>query len=125
MRSHRSSVTWTLSSSLRANLQQLEPGLHVADGGKERTTEAGRIDITAQDRDGATVVIELKAGTAAPDALTQLLAYLAVVGRDEEKPVRGILVAGDFHPRIVFAVRALGHVQLRRYGFRFTFDPIP
>jgi RecB family endonuclease NucS len=70
------------------------------------------------------VIIELKAGTAEPEALTQLLAYMAVVGKQDHKPVRGILIAGDFHPRVVFAASAVPNVRLLRYHFQFTFEPI-
>jgi RecB family endonuclease NucS len=66
----------------------------------------------------------LKAGVAAPEALTQLLAYMGAVTTQQGQPVRGILVAGDFHPRIVFAARATGNVHLRRYRFRFTFESV-
>ena len=62
-----------LQSALRLNIEQLEAGLEIIDGGKERTTDAGRIDITAKGTAGTTVVIELKAGEARPEALTQLL----------------------------------------------------
>jgi transposase-like protein len=113
-----------LQLALRSNVQQLEPGLAIIDDGKERTTDAGRVDITARDKGGTTVVIELKAGTAAPEALTQLLAYMGVIGKQEQKPVRGILVAGDFHPRLVFAAQAVSNVQLRRYRFKFTFETV-
>ena len=113
-----------LQLALRSNIQQLEPGLIIIDEGKEHTTNAGRIDILARDTDGKTVVIELKAGTAAPKALTQLLAYMGAIGEQVVKPVRGILIAGDFHPRIVFAARAVPNVQLCRYRFKFTFEPI-
>lgn len=50
-------------------------------GLKECVTEAGRIDIMARDANGRTVVIELKAETAAPDASTQRLAYIATGDR--------------------------------------------
>jgi len=113
-----------LQLALRGNIDQLEPGLRIADGGKEQVTEAGRIDITAEDQTGAKVLIELKAGVAAPEALTQLLGYMGAVPKQEGQPVRGILVAGDFHPRVVFAVRATTNVQLRRYRFRFTFESV-
>jgi RecB family endonuclease NucS len=113
-----------LQLALRSNIEQLEPGLAIIDDGKERTTNAGRIDITARDKGGTTVVIELKAGTAAPEALTQLLAYMGVIGKEDQKSVRGILVAGDFHPRLVFAAQAVPNVQLRRYHFKFTFDTV-
>jgi RecB family endonuclease NucS len=59
-----------------------------------------------------------------PEALTQLLAYMGAIGKEEQKPVRGILVAGDFHPRVVFAAQAVPNVQLRRYRFKFTFEAV-
>jgi hypothetical protein len=111
-----------LQAALRSNIEQLEPGLHVIDGGKERTTEAGRIDITARDAAGTTVAIELKAGMARLEALTQLLAYVGVMAGEEQRPPRGILMAEDFHPRIVFGARAVPSIQLWRYRFKFTFE---
>jgi len=113
-----------LQRALRLNIQQLEAGLQIIDDDKERTTEAGRIDITAKDANNTTVVIELKAGTAAPEALTQLLAYMGVVSKQDQKPARGVLIAGDFHPRIVFAAQAIANVQLRRYRFKFAFETV-
>jgi RecB family endonuclease NucS len=114
-----------LQAALRGNIEQLEAGLRVVDGGVERTTDTGRIDITARDDRGALVVIELKAGTAAPEALTQLLAYMGAVGDEgDEEGVRGILVAGGFGPRVVYAAKASPRVQLRRYRFEFTFESI-
>jgi len=113
-----------LQLALRAHIDQLEPGLHIIDDGKERTTDAGRIDITAQDAQNIIVVIELKTGTAAPEALTQLLAYMGAIGQQDQQSVRGILVAGDFHPRVIFAARAVPNVQLRRYRFKFTFESV-
>lgn len=113
-----------LQLALRSNIQQLEPGLAIIDDGKEQITDAGRIDILARDQDGSTVVIELKAGSATPDALTQILGYMGAVGEQDESTVRGILVAGDFHPRIIFAVKAVSNVQLRKYRFSFSFEDV-
>lgn len=113
-----------LQLGLRSNIQQLENGLVIVDKGKEYITDAGRVDILARDAKGTIVVIELKAGTAAPEALTQLLAYMGTISKQEGKEVRGILVAGDFHPRVVFAVRAVPNVKLRRYRFKFTFESV-
>jgi hypothetical protein len=110
-----------LQLALRSNIQQLESGLEINDGGKERTTAAGRIDITAKDLSGATVVIELKAGIAAPEALTQLLAYIGAVGEEGDMNPRGLLIAQDFHPRLLFAAKATPNVKLLRYGFEFSF----
>jgi hypothetical protein len=113
-----------LQSALRANIEQLESGLRIIDEGKERTTEAGRIDITAKDAQGAVVVVELKAGTAPAEALTQLLAYMGSLASSNAGSVRGILVAGGFHPRVIFGARAVPSVQLRQYRFKFSFDSI-
>jgi RecB family endonuclease NucS len=43
--------------------------LTIVDGDREQTVASGRIDIKACDREGITVVIELKAGTADRDAV--------------------------------------------------------
>jgi endonuclease len=113
-----------LQSALRANIDQLEPGLTIIDGGKERSTEAGRIDITAEDSQGNIVVIELKAGSAGPEVIAQVLAYMGAVSAVEGKPVRGLLVAGEFHKRVIFANRAVPNLELRRYSFQFSFKPV-
>lgn len=113
-----------LQMALRRNIEQLESGLKVHDGGMERVTEAGRVDITAIDKDGQIVVIELKAGTAAPSVMTQVLAYMASIAETEAKPVRGIIVAGDFDKRVLLASRAISNLELRQYAFQFTFRPM-
>lgn len=113
-----------LQVALRADIQQLETGLRIVDDGREQATDAGRIDITAQDADGVTVVIELKGGKAAPAALTQLLAHMGAVAGQDQSAVRGVLIAGDFHPRIVSAAKAIPNVQLRRYRFNFMFEAV-
>jgi Predicted nuclease of the RecB family len=113
-----------LQSALRANIDQLEPGLKITDDGRERVTEAGRIDITATDSKGTIVVIELKAGTAAPEVVAQVLAYMGTLAEVDNKPVRGILVAGDFHKRVVLASRAISNLELKKYSFQFKFDTV-
>ena len=110
-----------LQRALRSNIRQLESGLTVIDGGSERIVEAGRIDITAEDDQGNLVVIELKSGTAQPDAISQLLSYMGSIDT-EGKPVRGILVAHDFHPRLVMAARAVPNISLKAYSFQFSFE---
>lgn len=110
-----------LQRALRDNIKQLEPGLKIIDDGFERTVDAGRIDITAEDDDGQLVVIELKAGTAPPDAIPQLLAYMGTIENPDGKPIRGILVAKEFHPRVVQAAQAVPNLFLKAYSFQFTF----
>jgi hypothetical protein len=111
-----------MQSALRANISQLESGLTIIDGGKEKITEVGRIDITAQDVQGNIVVIELKAGKANPDVITQIFSYMGSIAEAEKKPVRGILIAGDFHKKVIWAAKALPNLQLKKYSFQFTFS---
>ena len=111
-----------LQLALRKNIEQLEPGLKIVDSGTERTVEAGRIDITAEDAEGRLVVIELKAHFAQPGDIAQVLAYMGTISNDDQKPVRGILVAHGFHRRVVWAAQAVPNVQLKEYSFRFLFQ---
>jgi hypothetical protein len=113
-----------LQSALRENIAQLESSLNIIDGGKERVTDAGRLDITAEDSQGNIVVIELKAGVASPDVIAQVLAYMGAIAETDKKPVRGILVAGDFHKRVIWAARAIPNLELRKYAFQFTFESV-
>lgn len=113
-----------LQLALRTNIQQLETGLQIIDGGKERVTEAGRIDITAIDPRDNVVVIELKAGTATPPVIAQILAYMGAIAETDHKPMRGLLVAGDFHKRVILASRAIPNLELKKYSFQFTFESV-
>ena len=110
-----------LQRALRINIGQLEPGLKIIDDGGERSVAAGRIDITAEDDTGQLVVIELKAGTAQSDAITQVLSYMGSIDA-EGRPVRGILVAHDFHERVVHAAKAVPNLSLKAYSFQFAFE---
>jgi hypothetical protein len=112
-----------LQSALRRHIGDLEPGLSITDAGKERRVPSGFIDIAARDRDGVTVAIELKAGTADRDAIGQILSYMGNL-MESTASVRGILVAGDFSARAVAAVRAAPNVRLVRYDFRFSFETV-
>ncbi len=111
-----------LQKALRANIGQLEADLKIVDGGTEKTVDAGRIDITAEDPDGTTVVIELKAGKADLRAIGQILSYMATVSTEPDRRIRGILVAGDFDDRVVMASGAVPNVTLKAYSFQFTFS---
>jgi RecB family endonuclease NucS len=110
-----------LQRVLRQNIEQLEPGLKIVDGEKEKRVPSGYIDITAEDKNGATVVIELKAVEADKDAVGQLLAYMGDLMGDEHKVVRGILVAPNFSPRATSAAHA-ARVELKRYSVKFLFE---
>ncbi len=111
-----------LQKALRTNIQQLERGLRIVDGGVEKTVEAGRIDITAEDADGYMVIVELKAGTADLGSIAQLLSYIGSVSDDSSRLVRGILVANDFHPRLIIAAKAVPNIKLIAYSIHFSFE---
>ena len=110
-----------LQKALRANIEQLEAGLRITDGGVERTVEAGRIDITAEDSNGNLVIIELKAGKAELPSIGQLLSYMGSADFDSSQSVRGILVANEFDARLVTAAKAVPNVSLVGYSFQFSF----
>lgn len=111
-----------LQDALRENIEQLEPGLRIADKGKEVITSTGRPDITCEDREGNLVAVELKSGLAADEALTQVLGYMAALKREHGKSVRGILVAGDFSRRMAMAATNIPNLVLKRYRINFTFE---
>jgi endonuclease len=112
-----------LQDALRASIEQLEKGLKITDGGKEQHVPSGYIDITARDHKGVTVVIELKAGVADREAVAQILSYMGDLSQGK-KPIRGILIAGQFPSRTISAARAVPNLQLQKYGYKFTFQRI-
>jgi len=111
-----------LQHALRAHIEQLEPGLRIIDGGRERTLETGRVDILAEDGDQTTVVIELKTGEADDRDVGQILRYMGELASGG-KLVRGILVAGAFSPRARTAASQVNNLRLREYSYSFEFKP--
>jgi endonuclease len=110
-----------LQAALRRSIDQLEQGLSVIDGGVECSVSSGRIDILAQDSQGARVVVELKAVKAPRDAVAQTLAYMGDIQQQFGGEVRGILVAPDFDSKAISAARVVPTLKLVSYGFSFTF----
>lgn len=111
-----------MQRALRSNLGQLAPDLRVADEGSERSVATGRIDILARDAREVWWVIELKAGTASDRAISQLASYMGALGEEEDGEIRGMLVAHDFTGKATYAARAVPGIELKRYGFSFTFE---
>ena len=112
-----------MQAALRVEIEQLEPGLKITDGGAERSVDSGFIDITAQDASGATVVIELKAGPTGQRAIAQILSYMGDVASEEENTtVRGILVASDFDSKAKSAAKMVPSLRLRKYRIKFLFS---
>jgi hypothetical protein len=112
-----------MQAALRLDIEQLESGLTIVDEGAELSVGSGFIDITARDRSGAWVVIELKAGPAGQRAIAQILSYMGDVAvEDEAGTVRGILVASDFDAKAKSAARVVPTLMLRKYSVRFAFS---
>jgi RecB family endonuclease NucS len=105
-----------LKMLVRQQLDRVEPGLVEADGGREREVASGRIDITARDRYGNFVVIELKAGPCPNGALEQMLAYSADMEAETGVPCRAVLLAAEFSPRLESAAKRAHDVFLVRYA---------
>ncbi|WP_158058043.1 endonuclease NucS [Halorussus halophilus] len=82
----------------------------------ERETPAGAVDIYGEDRDGATVVVELKRKRVGPDAVGQLARYVEALKRDlhADADVRGILVSPSVTDRAreLLAKKGLEYVAL-------------
>ena len=123
----RFSIEADLQSSLRQNLNQLEPDLTIADNGSERTVATGRMDILARDSAGVNWVIELKAGTANEQAIGQLMAYMNALAEEEQidiGDIRGMLIAHDFNDKARHSARMIPAIKLKRYGITFSFDDV-
>lgn len=106
-------------------ISQLEDGLEICDDDKEFITSfGGRIDILAKDKNGKTVVIELKAGVAKQDSIGQILAYMGdFIGHDAQE-VRGILIAADFDERAFLAAKNIPNLILRKYRINLKFSEV-
>ncbi len=111
-----------LQSAIRLNIETIELGLKIVDGGNERNTKAGRIDITAQDENRRKVIIELKAIEARPSVIAQTLAYMEAVSEEDKCEVRGIIIASGFSERVLLASRQIKNLKLIEYKFQFNFS---
>lgn len=112
-----------LQAFLRANLEFLEPDLEAIDQGREENYR----DITARDKDGNIVVIELKAGTARANAISQILAYMGEVQTEmntDDAGIRGILVASNFQEKVYSAASMVPNLSLVKYRYHFTFERV-
>jgi hypothetical protein len=113
-----------MQAAIRQNINQLEQGLRITDGGRERSVETGFIDITAEDSDSIPVVIELKTGVAGQRAVAQILSYIGSVMEEEGiDNVRGILIASEFDRKARAAAKVVPNLTLMRYQFSFQFFP--
>jgi endonuclease len=47
---------------------------------------------------------------------------MGCIAEETGEAVRGILVAGDHHPRVKLAARAIPNLTLKKYRYRFEFE---
>jgi RecB family endonuclease NucS len=78
---------------------------------KEMSVDPGFIDILGMDKDNTLTVVEIKRVRASKDAVNQLKKYMDVIKLDEERPVRGILVAPE--------LAKSAEILLKSYGYEF------
>jgi len=116
----RISLERDMQVALRENIANLEHNLKIIDDGAERAVNSGLIDITCED-DNCIVVIELKAGKTDNRVIGQILGYMGDLQEEDEKPVRGIIIAHDFDKRTKAAARAVPTLTLKKYSIEFTF----
>jgi len=109
-----------LEAHLVRDLGSIEPGLTFVD--RQVSNDVGRVDVVAKDRDGTTVILELKVGEASDAAIGQIARYLGWYGRQGK--VRGILIAADFPEQIKYAASAIPNLELRRFQVRFQFETV-
>jgi len=113
-----------LQAALRENIEQLESGLVIIDGGKEKASPSGRIDILAMDAKGTNVIIELKVGKASLDVIGQIQSYMGDMMAETEERVRGIIVAHEFDAKTIAASKPVPNLEMRQYKFSFTFRKV-
>ncbi len=112
------------------DLNQIETGLELysKEGvtGRQFSTEVGRIDILAIDKNGDFVVIELKAGTANYSVIGQILGYISWVRQNlsQGRGVRGIIIAEDFDRRVRYASSEIPNISLKKYEVNFTLKDV-
>ncbi len=104
------------------HLESLETGLQLVS--RQETIDVGRVDILARDKDGRTVIIELKAGEAKDSAIGQIARYIGWFARRDSVSPRAILVAGSFSEPVRYAAMAIPGLRLVTYRVSFKFDEV-
>ncbi len=102
---------------IEADPSIIEEGLRVVR--REKATGSGFIDLLCEDRNGVTVIVEVKRTSISPNAVYQMEAYLADFKRKNNKAVvRGILCA----PRVSEMAKTLmaeKGLEYRQVGYDF------
>lgn len=109
-----------LEDQIVSHLDILESGLTLVS--RQESSDVGRLDLLARDREGRTVIIELKAGEAKDSSIGQIARYLGWYAEKEGKPPRAILVASGFAEPVRWAAKAIPGLKLVTYRVRFAFE---
>jgi len=114
-----------LEDILEQNLNELEPGLTLV--GRQFSTAVGPIDLLAQDRDNAYVVIELKRGRTSDRVIGQTARYLGWVtdrmAHGDKSKARAIVVGRDYDSKFAAAITQISRVSPYTYDIQARFDP--
>lgn len=120
-----------LQSYLAKNLDQIEPGLTLYEDELSRGVEypAGRrrIDILAQDKNGALVVIELKVARSYDRVVGQILNYVSWVRENLADPgqkVRGIIIGRKITEDLQLACLFISDLTLMEYELSVTLKAV-
>lgn len=109
-----------LEDQIVSHLDVLEHGLTLVS--RQESSEVGRLDLLARDRDGRTVIIELKAGEAKDSSIGQIARYIGWYSQKESAPPRAILVASGFAEPVRYAAKAIPSLKLVTYRVQFAFE---
>lgn len=109
-----------LEDQIVSHLDVLEPGLTLVS--RQESSEVGRLDLLAKDRDGRMVIIELKAGEAKDSSIGQIARYLGWYSEKEGTVPRAILVASGFPQPVRWAAKAIPGLKLVTYQVQFNFE---
>jgi len=118
-----------LRNVLAANLERIEPGLHLYrdenKSGVEYSIDDGRIDILAVDRQDKYVVIELKLSRGRNKTVGQLLYYMGWIdAKLGNPPCRGMIIAKEIQDDLVLAVQRVQGISLYRYKLQISVEPV-
>lgn len=102
------------------SLGAIEKGLKFVS--RQFSTDVGRIDILAEDKNGRRVVIEVKVGEAKDSAVGQIARYLGWFTKFDGKPPRGMLIAAEFPEGVRYAATAVSNLTLHAYKISFSFE---
>lgn len=109
-----------LEDQIVSHLDTLESGLTLVS--RQVRSDVGILDLLAKDRDGRTVIIELKAGEAKDSSIGQVARYVGWYSEKEGTAPRAILVASGFPQPVRWAAKAIPGLRLVTYRVQFNFE---